>query len=568
VTEPAALPRRFGRYALFDFIGRGGMAEIYLARAESEFGAARLCVLKEILPQYASDASFAELLIFEAKLAARLSHANIVQVFDLGRFEDRLYIAMEYVEGYDLTALLKLCTAKRAALPLAYAIHIVSEVLRGLDYAHRAKDDNGALLGVVHRDVSPSNILISRDGEIKLCDFGIAHANDLVATDANVQHAEATQGEMLRGKAGYMSPEHAHGERLDARADVFAVGIVLWELLAGKRMYRAEEGVPLIEIARRANIPELPERDLPEPGQLRDIVTKALARSREDRFASAAAMRLALDDYLNAAKLTQNSIHFGDWLNESFGDEAFRVRRAKEQTLTPAPVAPARASAANIAGTSEVQAEAVRALPAVGFGAPNAPPAQREAVAVDAVLQEVTEPLGMDHFRGLGRGSASAPEARLPVPIRVPAAGAPGAASGSAEVTAGPSADPHADSFSAAKPPSFGAAADLAAAESDSPRAQVVIEVSPVLQLPQYRGPVQSAGAMRAFRETLSAEQASESVQILLGGEPVATVAEEAAPLSNLQRSPAPRSSPRRWLLGAIGLAIVVAVTTLLAMRR
>src|SRR6478609_4262378 len=283
-VAPRALPRRFGRYSLFDLIGKGGMAEIYLARARTELGAARLCVVKQIVPEYAHNPAFAEMLTHEAKLAARLSHANIVQVFDLGREGDQLYIAMEYIEGYDLNTLLRACSRGGVSLPVEFALRMVTEALKGLDYAHRRRDEDGKPLGIVHRDVSPSNVLVSFDGEVKLCDFGIAHAND-VAFEGENRLEDA-----LKGKAGYMSPEHARGEALDARADVFQVGIILWELLGGRRMYKAERGTPLLDVARRAEIPPLLPNGLPEEDVLHGIVAKALAVHRDDRFASAAAM--------------------------------------------------------------------------------------------------------------------------------------------------------------------------------------------------------------------------------------------------------------------------------------
>jgi eukaryotic-like serine/threonine-protein kinase len=328
-AEVNDLPRRFGRYALFDFIGKGGMAEIFLARAETELGATRLCVVKEILPHLANDAEFADMLIFEAKLAARLSHANIVQVFDLGRAEDRLYIAMEYVEGYDLNALLRECTKRKVAMPLEFAVHIVMEALRGLDYAHRREDDAGHRLGIVHRDVSPSNLLVSLEGEVKVCDFGIAHANDLV------QKPDAKVDEAIKGKAGYMSPEHARGEALDARADVFAAGIVLWELLAGRRMYKTGGDVSLLEQARRAEIPELPKRGVAGEEHLHAIVAKALAKDKTDRFESAAGMLRELEGWFDEQRLLASSIKFGEWLVSSFGTVTVDDRRAREQVLTP-----------------------------------------------------------------------------------------------------------------------------------------------------------------------------------------------------------------------------------------
>ena len=326
------LPRVFGRYKLFDFIGKGGMAEIYLARAETALGAARLCVVKEIIPQFAEHPEFAEMLTHEAKLAARLSHANIVQVFDLGREQGHLFIAMEYVEGMDLNALLRRCSQTKTALPIGFALRILSDTLKGLDYAHRAKDDAGRPLGVVHRDVSPSNVLISLEGEVKLCDFGIAHANDLVESKA------PQVDEAIKGKAGYMSPEHARGEPIDARADVFAAGILLWELLAGRRLYRAETGrPPLLDQARRAEIPPLPDKGLPKEDELKAIVAKALAANRDERYASAGAMERDLEDYLASAKLTSSPLKLGEWIADRFGTATITQRRARERLVSDHP---------------------------------------------------------------------------------------------------------------------------------------------------------------------------------------------------------------------------------------
>lgn len=305
------------------------MAEIYLARAETDFGAARLCVVKEILPLFANNPQFADMLVFEAKLAARLSHANIVQVFDLGREQDRLYIAMEYVEGLDLNGLLRECTKQKVALPLEYALFIIIEILRGLDYAHRRMDDDGVPLGVVHRDVSPSNVLLSFEGEVKVCDFGIAHANDLV------ENLEGALGEAIVGKAGYMSPEQANGESVDARADVFAVGILLWELLAGKRMYRASEGRSLIEVARVGVPPELGPRGVVGEAALRAILDKALARDRDARFDTAGLMLRALEEYAATYQLLTSSLTFGSWLVQSFGTNQVDGKKARELILTP-----------------------------------------------------------------------------------------------------------------------------------------------------------------------------------------------------------------------------------------
>ncbi len=342
------LPRTFGRYALFDFIGKGGMAEIYLARQKTELGPTRRCVVKQILPELANDPAFSDMLVHEAKLAARLSHANVVQVFDLGREDGRLFIAMEYVEGFDLNDLLKRCSRAKVPLPFELAVHVVRESLKGLDYAHRRTGDDGRPLGIVHRDVSPSNLLVSFEGEVKVCDFGIAHANDALA-DVGVPDLN----EALKGKAGYMSPEHARGEAIDARADVFAAGIVLWELAAGRRLYRAtDDGPSLLDQARRADIPPIPSRGLPAEEQLQGVIGRALSVQRDARYPSAAAMQRDLDEYAIRAKLLTSPLQLGDWVTQTFGQEVVARRRARERAtaalergapLVLRPIEPARA---------------------------------------------------------------------------------------------------------------------------------------------------------------------------------------------------------------------------------
>jgi serine/threonine protein kinase len=356
------LPRAFGRYLIFDFIGKGGMAEIYLARQKTELGPARRCVLKQILPELATNSSFGDMLVHEAKLAARLSHANVVQVFDLGRADNRLFIAMEYVEGFDLNDLLRRCSSAKVPLPLELGVHVVREALKGLDYAHRRMDEDGKPLGIVHRDVSPSNLLVSFEGEVKVCDFGIARANDALSNGTTPHELD----EALKGKAGYMSPEHARGEPIDARADVFAAGIVLWELAAGRRMYKTTDGrASLLDQARRADVPSLPEKGLPSEDKLRLVLAKALAPDRDARYASAAAMQRDLDDYSASAGLMPSPPKLGEWLEKSFGEDILAQRRARE-----------RAAAALERGAAVVL-EAVTASAAVAAESPPPSSARR-----------------------------------------------------------------------------------------------------------------------------------------------------------------------------------------------
>ena len=302
-----------------------------------------MVVVKQILPILACSQEFSRLLIEEAKLAAGLSHGNVVQVIDLGREGDTLYIAMDYVEGFDLSGLLRRCSKTKTPLPIEFSLLIVIETLRALDYAHRKKDDQGKPLGIVHRDVSPSNVLVSFDGEVKLCDFGIARAMGVSAE---------LPAEAIQGKAGYMSPEAASGEPVDARSDVFAAGVILWELLAGRRLHRAEAGrPPSLEQARRAEVPPLPERGLPDEAQLHEIVMHALERDPEKRYGSAREMLRDLEEYQARSGLLASPLRLGEWLLDHFGADILEQRRAREraaarpESAPPPAVAPVPAPA-------------------------------------------------------------------------------------------------------------------------------------------------------------------------------------------------------------------------------
>jgi serine/threonine protein kinase len=365
------LPKRLGRYMLFDHIGRGGMADIYLARAKTDFDGGRLVCIKEVLAKYATSPGYSDMLVTEAKLAAELSHANVVTVYDLGRDEGSLYIAMEYVEGYDLRELLRRCASDKVPLPVEFGLLVVTEVLRALSYAHRFRGP-GAPKGIIHRDVSPSNMLISFQGEVKLCDFGIARANEATKRPAETENEQAELDSAIAGKAGYMSPEQARGETVDGRSDVFAAGIVLWELCAGRRLYKAGPDESLLEVARRAAIPPLPLRELHDEPALHAIVRKALAKDANDRYGSASEMLRELEDYASRARLVGSPLRFGEWLLEHFGKDLVASRRGRERALraiergpvalvraiepqpAPAPVAPPVEPAPSCANSAEL----------------------------------------------------------------------------------------------------------------------------------------------------------------------------------------------------------------------
>jgi serine/threonine-protein kinase len=333
------LPRAFGPYLLFDRIGRGGMAEIFLARQQGELGSSRRVVIKEVLPELSQDESFAKMLVREAKLAARLRHRNVVQVLDLGRESDRLFIAMEYVEGCDLNQLLRQLSKRRLPLPAEFALFIVREVLRALDYAHRAQDEHGTLLGIVHRDVSPSNVLISFEGEVALCDFGIARARDaeLRARASHVEDPDESRIQRLRvaGKSAYMAPEHARGDHVDARSDLFAAGILLWELCAGRRLYKGSDEEMLAQ-ARAGEVPPVPPRGLPSQAALQAVLDTALCFDPAGRFQSGAQMAQALDGYALANNLMASELRFGAFLSEQFAEQIVALRRAREKAAEAA----------------------------------------------------------------------------------------------------------------------------------------------------------------------------------------------------------------------------------------
>jgi serine/threonine-protein kinase len=359
------LPRRFGRYQLFDRIGKGGMATIYLARMESELGAERLVVVKQIHDALSRDPAFSAQFVDEAKLCAGLRHANIAQVVDLGRGPSVggepgvLFMAMEYVEGFDLQQLLRNLAKSRIPLPPEFVFHIVRETLAALDFAHRATGPSGATLGIVHRDVSPSNVLLSFEGEVKLCDFGIARAygragemgvGEDEASGESSQESSAELGARVVGKSAYMSPEHARGEALDARADVFAAGILLWEMCAGRRLYKGTEA-QMLELAKRAEIPRLPQRGISGHDTLQDLLDRALAPERVARFPSAKAMLEALDDYLAENRIVPSQLRFAAFLTDHFGEQVIAERRARElaakEYVSQPPARPAEPSEAH-----------------------------------------------------------------------------------------------------------------------------------------------------------------------------------------------------------------------------
>ena len=268
-------PQRFGKYVLLNSIARGGMAEIFRGKNVGAEGFEREVVIKRILPHFTEDEAFVKMFIDEATLAAKLSHANVVQIFDFDRVDDTYYIAMEYVEGEDLRRVIGRSQELEQPIPLPVCLWILIEAAKGLHYAHTRKHKS-VPLKIVHRDVSPHNIMVSYNGEVKIMDFGIAKA---------ASRSTSTRAGTVKGKCAYMSPEQARGEELDGRSDLFSLTVVLWEILTQKRLFASDND---FEALRKVNDCEVekPSTYNPEISEELDaIIMKALSREKEDRHA-------------------------------------------------------------------------------------------------------------------------------------------------------------------------------------------------------------------------------------------------------------------------------------------
>ena len=277
------------RYNLIERLEAGGMAEVFLAEATSVQGFKKRVAIKRVLPHLASHTNFIGMFLDEARLGARLTHANIVSVFDIGKSDNSFFIVMEFVDGTNLKKIMETLRLKRQPFPLKDVIYIAMEACRGLSYAHELVDDDGNLVELVHRDVSPPNILISKRGEVKVTDFGLAKARTQL---------ERTDPGVVKGKFSYLSPEVANGQSIDARADIFALGVCVWEMLSGRRLFLGDTDYDTVQAVSNADIPSL-VGDHPEVDpQFEAMLMKSLARKPDDRFHTAREFGDALASYL------------------------------------------------------------------------------------------------------------------------------------------------------------------------------------------------------------------------------------------------------------------------------
>jgi serine/threonine protein kinase len=282
-------PTPFGKYLLLERINVGGMAEIFLARSRGVHGFKRILAIKKILPTMAEDKEFIAMFVDEARIAAELSHAGIVQIFELGKFEDDYYIAMEFVHGKDMRYIQERLAREGRPISVPLASWIILRICEALDYAHTKKDPSGRSLGIVHRDVSPQNVIVSYEGEVKICDFGIAKA---------ANRSQKTQAGVLKGKFGYMSPEQVRGLPLDGRSDIFTVGTLFYEMVTLERLFVGDSDFSTLEKVRNADVvpPSTYNREV--PAELEEIILKALSKDVEDRFLNTAEFGDAVQTFM------------------------------------------------------------------------------------------------------------------------------------------------------------------------------------------------------------------------------------------------------------------------------
>ncbi|HWZ86514.1 MAG TPA: TonB family protein [Thermoanaerobaculia bacterium] len=411
--EPAAAvassgPDRFGQYEVLERIAAGGMAELYKAKRTGVEGFQKIVAIKKILPHLADDEEFVTMFADEAKLAAQLNHPNIIHIYDLGKIQAGGYfIAMEYVDGRDLRAIQTAGSAMGVPLPVPLAVYVASKVASALDYAHRRRDAEGHELNIVHRDVSPQNILISYEGDIKLCDFGIAKA----ASKASSK----TQSGALKGKIQYMSPEQAWGKPIDRRSDLFSLGVVLHELLTGERLFRGDTDMNVLEKVRLAEVPA-PSGANPEvPHNLDAVVLKALAKDPDDRYANASDLLRDLDSVLYSYTPAPGSADVAIYLHRLQAEEgAVAEAKAREAAHAVEEAEPAaRKRKSKGAPISRKSAPAPKAPWEAAAPAPPSPP--RPPVAAPPPAREPSQPTP-EIFGSLEAKSEEAEKAsRLPL---------------------------------------------------------------------------------------------------------------------------------------------------------
>jgi serine/threonine protein kinase/Tfp pilus assembly protein PilF len=367
---PESQPVRFGKYILLEKIATGGMAQLFRAKIIGIEGFEKLIAIKMILPHFAKEKDLITSFIDEAKLAALLNHQNIVQIYDFGNIEDSYFISMEYLFGKDLRAVWTQLKDKGTPLPLEHALYITSRLCAGLTYAHELRDFQGKALNIIHRDISPQNVFVTYQGDVKILDFGIAKA---------ASQSTVTQFGMIKGKVAYMSPEQAAGKPVDQRSDIFSAGILLYELVTNTRMFTGESTMQILTRVRDAQF------DSPEAvvgglhSKVYGIINRALAKDPDQRYHVAADMLADLEECMMELSLRPSSRGLGQYMRELFADEI-----APEQKVAP-----------EASGSQKIEVE--------------------EAKEIEASKQDVSEPAPVDKPEPVAiEKEATAPSAPAP----------------------------------------------------------------------------------------------------------------------------------------------------------
>ncbi len=322
--------RTIGRYEILKGIATGGMAEVYLARTQGEGGFEKLVAIKQVLPHLTTNKTFIKMFMDEARISATLTHSNIAQIFEFGKVDDAYFIAMEFIDGLSLSTMYRAFRKKRSLPQPAMVAFLLANICAALEYAHSRCDAFNRPLNIIHRDVSPSNILVSFNGEVKLIDFGVAKASH------RIHH---TVGVGLKGKYAYMSPEQAFGKRIDHRSDIFSAGILLFELLSGTNPFRGKNDMQTLEKVRKAEVPLPNLTFIDDAIPLLDIALRALARKPEERYQSAGEMQEDLEKFFQ--KHGYGSRQLARFMNEEFTEEKLKqqaiLQRVQRQQERPRP---------------------------------------------------------------------------------------------------------------------------------------------------------------------------------------------------------------------------------------
>jgi serine/threonine protein kinase len=302
----------FGKYCLLERISVGGMAEVFRAKPFHSPEPQRFLALKRILPHLAEDDEFIKMFVDEARLTVQLDHPNIVRTYELGQFQASSYILMEFISGKDVLALQKALRRNRRIMNVAQACFLGREISRGMDYVHNKRDAQGNPLNIIHRDISPQNILITYSGRVKLIDFGIAKA---------AVQSTKTQVGVLKGKFGYMSPQQVRGESIDHRSDIYSIGIVLWEVLTNRRLFRGDNEYETLQLVREPDVAPPSAFNSHVPSDVDEIVMKALSVDPRERYQHAGGLAADLDAFLEQEAVTYGAEQLSSWMAQTFPED-------------------------------------------------------------------------------------------------------------------------------------------------------------------------------------------------------------------------------------------------------